>query len=390
MERHPARSTMVVAVGATVAVSLPVFLLGALFVDVSNDLHAPSWSLGVLVALFWSAAAGASGFAGILDERLGSRRLTLFSLGLAAAASTGFALSFGVWQALIAWTVIGGAASGIQHPATNTLIAFNVGVRRRGLAFGLKQSAVPFATLVAGLAIPFVALTFGWRWAFGAAAVIALAVQIGYLWAGRGDGPVHRAHRTLQRLPPGLGRTFACLIAVAIAGGATVTATTAYLVVAAVGRGIPQAEAGVILAAASAIGAVSRALLGAVVDRYRGASLSMASALVLSSGVAALVIGAGPTWLLVVGAVVGSGIAGAWSGLMHYFVARTAGPATPAATGRIQLGSFVGCAAGPVAFGAVAAAGSPAAPWLMLAAVGVVGGLLGFAVVRRAPSPWAG
>jgi LPXTG-motif cell wall-anchored protein len=191
-------------------------------------------------------------------------------------------------------------------------------------------------------------------------------------------------------VPPALARTFAALAVVAFAGGATVTATTSYLVVSAVGRGVDQATAGLMLAVASAVGAAARALLGAVVDRYRAASLLLASALIAIAGVAAAGIAVGPVWTLAVGALLGSGIAGAWSGLMHYFVSRTAGPATAAATGRIQFGSFVGCAAGPVAFGALAATGSAAAPWLMLAAVGLLGGVVGVLVARRPPEPWTG
>ena len=45
---------------------------------------------------------------------------------------------------------------------------------RQGLSFGVKQAAIPVSTLLAGAAVPTVALTVGWRWAFVAAAVAAL------------------------------------------------------------------------------------------------------------------------------------------------------------------------------------------------------------------------
>jgi cyanate permease len=378
---------MIVAVGATVAVSLPVFLLGAVFVQLGEDVQAPAWSLGVLVAVFWAAAALASAFAGELDRRIGSRRLTLVSLGVVVLASTGFALAGGGWAALVVWTVLGGLASGVQHPATNSLITVNVGEHRRGLAFGVKQCAVPLATLAAGMAIPLVAIAFSWRWAFVGAAVFSVVVLVFYAALGRADGAVRKRMRTVVRMPVELARTFSVLSVVAFAGGATVTATTAYLVVAAVGRGMDQATAGVVLAVASGFGASARAALGAVVDRYRGASVAMAALLILVSGVAAVGIAYGPLSLLAIGAMLGSGLAGAWSGLLHYFVARTAGPFAAAATGRIQFGSFVGCAVGPVAFGGLSAFGMPELPWLMLAVLGIGGGVVGLFVARRPPQP---
>ena len=54
----------------------------------------------------------------------------------------------------------------------------------RSLAFGLKQSSVPLATFLSGLAIPFVALTLGWRWAFVLAAALAALLMASLLIFG--------------------------------------------------------------------------------------------------------------------------------------------------------------------------------------------------------------
>lgn len=35
----------------------------------------------------------------------------------------------------------------------------------RGLVFGLKQAAIPLATMLGGVSAPAIAVTLGWRWA---------------------------------------------------------------------------------------------------------------------------------------------------------------------------------------------------------------------------------
>ncbi len=47
------------------------------------------------------------------------------------------------------------------------------------MAFGIKQAAIPIATLMAGVALPVVGMGIGWRWAYvGAAGMAAVALLI--------------------------------------------------------------------------------------------------------------------------------------------------------------------------------------------------------------------
>ena len=48
--------------------------------------------------------------------------------------------------------------------SSNLTLAQHVPASRLGLSFGLKQAAIPLATLLSGAAVPAVALTIGWRW----------------------------------------------------------------------------------------------------------------------------------------------------------------------------------------------------------------------------------
>jgi MFS family permease len=84
---------------------------------------------------------------------------------LAAAPST-------LW--LLARLALAGVPTALSQPAANELLMARVAPQRRGFAFAVKQSAIPVSTLLAGLAVPVVALTIGWRWAFLFAAVLGL------------------------------------------------------------------------------------------------------------------------------------------------------------------------------------------------------------------------
>ena len=60
--------------------------------------------------------------------------------------------------------------------ASNTSLSRQVPAGRQGLSFGVKQAAIPVSTLLAGAAVPVVALTVGWRWAFVLAACWLAAI----------------------------------------------------------------------------------------------------------------------------------------------------------------------------------------------------------------------
>ena len=60
---------------------------------------------------------------------------------------------------------------------------------RLGLSFGIKQAAIPIATLLAGVAVPTVALTVGWRWAYLIGAGLALLALLIAPAGRRAAGP---------------------------------------------------------------------------------------------------------------------------------------------------------------------------------------------------------
>ena len=73
---------------------------------------------------------------------------------------------------------VAGLANAVAQPAINLFMADQVPIDRQGLAFGIKQSAIPGAILVSGLALPALALPLGWRATFAICGGLVLVVAL--------------------------------------------------------------------------------------------------------------------------------------------------------------------------------------------------------------------
>ena len=170
------RPVLLAVAVATVGV-LPAFLTGGLAVQIRSELDFGSAALGLAVAVFFVSASFASVVMGRVVERIGAHRAMRVSATGSAAALLGVALFAGSWAGLVACLVLGGLANAVAHPATHLSLARKVPANRQGFSFGIKQAAIPAATLLAGLAVPIIAVTFGWRWAFAGGAALALLLS---------------------------------------------------------------------------------------------------------------------------------------------------------------------------------------------------------------------
>jgi len=183
-----ARPAMVAPVAVAITLTtvgvLPVFLTGSLAVQIRHDLGLSRTGLGIAVSAFFATAACTSVFAGRIVRRLGATR-TMRSVAA-------FQCVMGLVIALLArsplWLIvllgIAGLGNGAMQPAVNLFVSDRVVSGRQGLAFGIKQAAIPVATLLGGLAVPAIALTVGWRYGFGCAAALAV---VGWIVVPRDD-----------------------------------------------------------------------------------------------------------------------------------------------------------------------------------------------------------
>jgi MFS family permease len=348
-DRQPLRPLVAAAAVATVGV-LPVFLTGALAVQVRADLGFDEAALGLTGAAFFGAGAVASAASGRLAERLGPAGSMRLSAAVGAASLALVAVAARSFPALLACLVVGGVGNALAQPATNLYLARTVGRERLGLAFGVKQSAIPCATLLGGIAVPAVALTVGWRWAYVLAAVAALAC-LPFLGEG-GAGPASAPQRGREG-DVRLGALVWLAAGVGL-GAASAGAIGAFLTSAAVDAGIGEASAGLLVTLSSALGVSTRLYLGVRADRRGGRNLVVV-AWMLASGVAAYGLLATTTPAgVVAGAVAGYTLAWAWPGLFNLAIVRNNPTAPGAATGITQTGTYIGAVAGPILFGAVA------------------------------------
>src|SRR5262245_2434730 len=139
------------AVLATVAAILPTFLAGAVAVQAGDELGFGASGLGLLVAGPFFVAAITSAVLGRTAERLGAGRALRISSLAAAVGALGIA-SVPSFTLLALGLGCAGAVNALTQPAANLLVARGVPPTRQGWAFGLKQSAMPGATMLAGLA----------------------------------------------------------------------------------------------------------------------------------------------------------------------------------------------------------------------------------------------
>ncbi|HEU4424834.1 MAG TPA: MFS transporter [Pilimelia sp.] len=421
------------AIGAattTIACVLPVFLVGGLAVQMGDELRFSPAGLGLAVAVYFGVSAVASVPAGKLVERYGPRLIARIAIALAAACLLAIASLARSFPALVVPLAVSAVANALGQLASNAALAQRVPIRRQGLSFGIKQAAIPLSTLLAGAAVPTVALTAGWRWAFVLAAVLAVAAiplvppsggPPGRDAAGTGqpgdaapdssapDGRDRpgRPGEGGRRAQPGGGRrswldgggrraserrrdrATAALVVIGVAAmlaGGAANALGTFLVDASVGRGLDPGLAGLTLTFGSVVCVTARLLGGWLADHRDGGHVVVIAGLLVCGAVGlGLLALPGPAALLV-GVALGFGLGWSWPGLMNFAVVRLHPQAPAAATSITQTGVYAGGCLGPLALGAVAAhAGYPAmwtvAAIAMLAAAGCM--LLGSHMLHR-------
>ena len=381
------------AIAVTTVCVLPVFLTGGLAVQMRADLGFGTAALGLAVSAFFGAAALSSVLCGRVVERVGARRGMVAAAVLSALSLVGIGALASSWAHLMVFLALAGIAQAASHPATNLLLTGAMRRHRLGLALGVKQAAIPAATLLGGLATPLLGLTVGWRFGFLLGALVALGIgaivaRSAAVRPQTADGArVAGSARIAPLLLPTLG------IGLGAAAGVSLAA---FLVDAAVAGGVREGAAGLLLAAASVAGVVVRAVTGWLADRRpRNRLRAVAAMLVAGAAGFALLATGSPGWPLVVGALLGFGAGWGWPGLFHFAIVDLHREAPAAATGITQTGTYAGSAVGPLVFGLVVEHASYTAAWLcsaglvLVAAAAMLGGRGALVRDRRRRMPGA-
>lgn len=375
------------AAGITTFGPLPAFFFGGLAVLIRDEFGFSEARLGAMVAVFFALGAMGSAPAGRLADRVGARRALRAGLGATFVALALTPLARTWWQLTLALAVAGLGHAVLQVGA-NLLLSTNVPARIQGLAFGIKQSAIPLATLTAGAAVPAIGTRYGWRWAYVGAAAAAGLVLAAQSVRRRAATATRAARPTPTASPAAFPRRDLLVLAVAVGFGAgSANALAAFLVTYASEAGMPVDRAGILLATVSAVGLATRVGVGGLADWRRSADLVGVAVLLVagSIGFATMPVVDPGTWTLWAAATVAFAGGWGWPGLLTFIVARTNAHAPAAATGVTQAGIFAGAVAGPVLFGLAASALSYQVAWRGAAVAQLVGALLVLAVRRARP-----
>ena len=358
------------AVAVTTVGVLPVYLVGVLAVQVRTDLGFGPADLGLLAAAFFSTSAAASFLAGPVTRRLGS---SVVVRGAAAASAVSMFLIAGLARGLpvlAAALVLGGTANGLGQPASNALFASAVSARRQGLAFGAKQASIPLSTFLGGLAVPLVAIPFGWRWAFGFGGALAVAAALS-VPSGRARAPAVAREPSVADGPFRRGPLLVLSTGLLLAA-ASGNALGAFFVASTVSSDVAPGTAGLLAAMASLGGVATRIAIGWLADRTHARWLLVVALQLATGSIGYVLLATGRPVLMALGGLLGYCSGWAWAGLATYAVARMHHGLAARATGYSQAGLGLGSAIGPLAFGATVATASYQTAWLGTAGVSLL------------------
>ncbi len=382
------------SVACVTASVMPGFLAGALGSDIKAEFGIGDTGLGVALALTYIVAAVAILHAGELSDRIGSRRSLLISMVVTMAGYLVVAFVARSFATLLVGLTVAGAGLTLAGPAAKVLVADHVSPQRQGLAFGVHMSAIPLGPLLAGLTVPVVGGTDGWRWPFLGGAVLA---GIGILLVPRERSTATAATRTAK--DPAAGR-FAhvrvgplfVFAAAAMLASCSVVAAAAFFVVNSENAGISESTAGLLLSVASAGVMTVRIALGALADRVRTGAVSTVAVLLTASAAGYALMAANTPWLYALGGQVAIILGWSWPGLMVLALVRIYPEAPGLASSFVIGGLNLGAVVGPVAFGAISDAASSTVA-LAVAAAWVLGAVVLSLASRlrldssRSPSP---
>jgi len=369
----------------SITTSMPYFLTGTLAVRLRSDLDISEFGLGALFSVFAVGAAATAMATGWLVERVGpgpSLRAASVATGVVLLA---IALLADGWLSYAILFALAGVASTVVQAASNLWLVRTIRAPRLGLAFGVKQAGGPAAAMLAGLALPTIAIALDWRWIFAAFGMLALAgtLSVPRTAIARSASPVPTREGDIAIGP---------LIVIAAGVGMASASSSAFIGFAVVGAvdygGMTESAAGALFAVGALMGISARVALGAATDRGWGSPFRVATLLVAMGAGGFVLLSTGTSVAFVIGVPLSFVTAWGWSGVLHLAITE-ANPGSPAtATGIIQTGVCVGLLVGPLGFGLIVGQ-SFAAAWLAAAGASLGASailLVGVQLMRRGAS----
>ena len=150
-------------------------VLGVLKTTLQHDLGWNDIDYGNLVVIFQGAYAVGMVMAGRLVDRLGTRLGYALAMVFWSLASMGHAIGSSFGSFVIARFALGLGESGV-FPASIKTIAEWFPKKERALATGIFNAGTTVGASITPLVVPWIAIHWGWRWAF------LITGALGFLW----------------------------------------------------------------------------------------------------------------------------------------------------------------------------------------------------------------
>ncbi len=369
----------------TVSSVYPLFLAGALGPELRESIDLSESFFGVVLGGFFMGSALGSVGLGRLGEHLGARRMLALSLLTTASMSTLIAALARSGAVLLVALIVAGVANSGSQTAANKLLSQSIAPAKLGFAIAIKQSGMPGATLLGGLAVPAIALTVGWAWAYAASALLAALALVVVLRHAPDDRP--------STPPPKLRTTNAnvlssrptLVLAACAAGFSAAAAGTlgSWLTSSATDAGWSSGAAGMLLSLGAVSGIGARLTLGWRADRSTRLPMRTAAMFLSLGALGALLLAPRLEWTHAVAAMFAFGAGWSWPALFNYAVVRANPQAAAQATGVTQTGVYIGAFSGPVIMGQVVDRSGYSLGWSLVAASMLAGAAIMFFVAPR-------
>jgi sugar phosphate permease len=319
---------------------------------------------------------------GIVADRIGERAVLAAGLSGCAGALVVAGLTHSFAGLVIALAAAGALGGGTQSASGRAVMSW-FGPDERGLALGIRQTAVPLGGAIASGALPALATHISLRAAFDGLAVgclVGAAVGAALL---RPEAEDDHAQLARPLRDPRIWRL--CI-------GSTFYVTTQLSLLAFLvlflhdARGVSTAAAAGVLAGTQILGGAARIVAGRWSDRIRariGPLRLVALMLAFAVAASALLVHAA-LWLLVPALVAAGTLALSWNGLSFTAAAEAAGRTrSGAAIGLQQTFLSAGGLVAPIAFAAIVHASS----WRIGFTLAALSPLVGYAVLGPLAEP---
>ena len=361
--------------GAQMLVSLAVLSLGVLMPAVARDLAIDPKLVGAFTAIIYAVASFIALASAGPISRLGAVRVCQLAM-LAAAAGLAMNAVASVFAVILAVALIG-VAQGPINPASAHILSQRVPRGWFSLVFSVKQTGVPLGFAAAGVLLPMLLPTLGWRGAslFAAGMLLAGAIVLELLRpkldaSVAPSGPsagIWSSISHVMRHPEMRVLGWSALLYVVAQHTFTFFLVT-YLYE---HCRLSIAEAGFLLFLAQIGGTVQRLVLGALGDRFPRMMLLGWTGIGIALGAIAtgLIAPGTPYWLIGLIVFAYGTVAISWNGVSIAEFAALAPAGQVAAVAAVQTAlAFSGAVIGPPLFGLIAAVADYRTAFLLVAA----------------------